>query len=63
MSNTLDIKRYYKPIETKLKKHEMNIENCDIVISGLGFIKCIGTGQINIYTHEKIEVYKRECLI
>lgn len=63
MSNTLNIKRLYKNPNTKLEKHHLFVENCDIVINGLGFIKCIGKGYIDIYTYKNVEVYTRNYLI
>ena len=42
MSNSLNIKRLHKLPKTNLEKKEINIDNCDLVINGLGFIKCIG---------------------
>lgn len=64
MSNALNIKRQYKINEEELKgKKTINIENYDIVINGLGFIKCIGKGKINIYTENNISIYTREYLI
>lgn len=62
-SNTLNIKRLYKKVETKLKKHEIKVNNNDIVISGLGFIKCVGKGSINVYTYDSVSVNTRESLI
>lgn len=63
MSNSLNIKRLYKKPETKLKEQEVSVDNNDIVISGLGFIKCIGKSNIKIYTYEEIKVTTRENLI
>lgn len=63
MSNSLNIKRIYKKPETNLKKKELKVNNNDIVISGLGFIKCIGSGNINVYTQEEVSVTIRKNLI
>lgn len=63
MSNSLDIKRLYKKPETKLKQQKISVNNNDIVINGLGFIKCIGKSNINVYTYEEIKVTTRENLI
>ena len=63
MSNTLNIKRQYKTQTINLEKKEINIDNCDLVINGLGFIKCIGNGLVNVYTYKDIDVYTRNYLI
>lgn len=63
MSNALKISRYYKPIETQMEETNLEINNNDVVINGLGFIKCIGKGKIKIYTKKEITVYKRKQLI
>lgn len=63
MSNSLNIKRLHKLPTTNLEKKEVDINNCDIVINGLGFIKCIGNGKINVYTYKDIDVFTRNYLI
>lgn len=63
MSNSLDVKRFYKPIKTSLAQHNIDVNNQDIVIDGLGFIKVIGCGIVNIYTYENINVYTRDYLV
>ena len=66
MSNTLSIKRQYSIKEETLNKMTneiIDIKNNDIVINGLGFIKCVGEGKIKIYTNRKISIYTREHLI
>lgn len=63
MSNSLNIKRLYKKPETKLKERNIKIDNNDLVISGLGFVKCIGKTNIKIYTYDEISVTTRENLI
>ena len=63
MSNTLNIKRLHKLPINNLEKNEVDINNCDLVINGLGFIKCIGKGKINVYTYKDIDVYTRNYLI
>lgn len=63
MSNALKIERIYKEPLTKLKKHTENIDNCDIIINGLGFIKCVGIGKINIYTQDNVGIKTRKHLI
>lgn len=63
MSNTLNIKRIYKKPNIELEKHHIQVDNCDVVINGLGFIKCIGKGYIDVYTYKNIDVYTRKYLI
>lgn len=63
MSNSLNIKRFYKKPETKLKERNIKIDNNDLVINGLGFIKCIGKTNIKIYTYDEISVTTRKNLI
>lgn len=63
MSNSLNIKRFYKKPETKLKERNIKINNNDLVINGLGFIKCIGKTNIKIYTYDEISVTTRKNLI
>ncbi len=63
MSNSLNIKRFYKKPETKLKERNIKIDNNDLVINGLGFIKCIGKSNIKIYTYDEISVTTRKNLI
>lgn len=63
MANSLNIKRLYKKPEIKLKERNIKIDNNDIVINGLGFIKCIGKSNIKIYTYDEISVTTRKNLI
>ena len=63
MSNLLIIKRLYKEPQHKLEKHEFYIDNCDIVINGLGFIKCSCKGKVIVYTYKGIKVTTRKHLI
>jgi hypothetical protein len=63
MSNSLNIKRQHKKPETKLKERNIKIDNNDLVINGLGFIKCIGKSNIKIYTYDEISVTTRKNLI
>ena len=63
MSNSLNIKRLYKKPETKLKEKNLKVDNNDLVINGLGFIKCIGKTNIKIYTYDEISVTTRKNLI
>lgn len=61
MSNTLKIERTYKQPIINQNKQQFKIDNNDIVINGLGFVKCIGKGIINIYS--KNNIYIRNSLI
>jgi len=63
MSNTLNIKRIYKKPINKLVETEIDVDNCDIVIHGLGFIKCNGKGKVKVYTYKNISVKTRKHLI
>lgn len=64
MSNNLNVKRYYKDIETvNFVKHHLKVCNSDIVVEGLGFIKVIGCGYIDVYTFKDVCVYIRNSLI
>lgn len=64
-ANDLDIKRYYHDVDYKyLKKYSFNVlKDNDIVISGLGFIKCSNSGIIDVYVNKNIDVYLRDSLI
>lgn len=65
VSNQLKIKRYYKDYIDKdsFVKHEIEVNYNDIVICGLGFIKCSGKGKIIVSTLDRVEVYTRKSLI
>ena len=65
ISNNLKIDRYYKDSNKllDLKKHIIKVNNNDIVINGLGFIKTNKKSIINVYTLENVEVFTRESLI
>ena len=63
-SNNLEIKRFYKDIDTQFEKHEISVKkNEDVVISGLGFIKFTKKENIILYTLPGVLVYKRDNLI
>lgn len=65
-SNQLNMKRYYKTVSflETLEKHELDVpNNSDIVISGLGFIKCSKSCHVIIYTLKNVEVSIRKALI
>lgn len=61
MSNNLNIKRTYQKINNV--KKEIYVDNNDLVISGLGFIKFIGSGKIKIDIDKEIDIYTRDSLI
>ena len=63
MSNALNIKRIYKKPINNLEKTEIDVDNCDIVIHGLGLIKCNGKGKVEVYTYKNISVTTRKHLI
>lgn len=65
ISNNLNIKRYYKEIDTSnLVKHHLNVsKGNDIVILGLGFIYVSKDSIIDIYTVDKTSVFIRKALI
>lgn len=66
MANTLEITRVYKET-TKLAhlvRHDLDVKSYhDIVITGLGFIKCVKACHVILYTLAKVDVYVRESLI
>lgn len=66
MSNSLKVERTFKKIDKlkEFKVHHVEVaQNEDIVISGLGFIKCVSPGEYDIYTYDAIKVFTRPNLI
>jgi hypothetical protein len=66
MSNALDIHRSKMDTHIRLKeekKHTFNVENKDIVIEGLGWIKIKKKAKISIYTKYDVKINIREPLI
>ena len=63
MSNNLKIDRYYKKISTNLKKHIIEVNNNDIVVKGLCFIKTNKKSILNVYTLDNVLVFTRDSLI
>ena len=65
ISNNLNIKRYYKDIDTsKLINHKLSVKKGkDIVILGLGFIHVSKDSIINIYVMGNTSVFVRDALI
>lgn len=57
-SRKLEIKRYYKKIDTDLVKHEINYNKERIIIDGLGFITTNTKGKMNIYTIKGVKITK-----
>lgn len=64
MSNSLNVKRFYKDFNFDHDNlFKIDVCNKDIVIDGLGFIKVVGSGNIDIYTIDGVSVYTRESMI
>lgn len=66
MANTLKINRYYNEKETlkNLKKyHFNNLNNEDIVIKGLGFIKTKNAVDFDIYVNENVKILLEQSII
>ncbi len=64
ISNNLKIKRLYKKPDTyHMKELCLEVNNEDIVISGLGFIKVTGIAKICVYTIDHVGVFTRKHLI
>ena len=63
VSNNLKIERYYKKINTNLKKHIIEVNHNDIVVKGLCFIKTNKKSTLNVYTLDKVSVFTRRSII
>lgn len=66
ISNALKVERTFKESQKlkNLKVHHIIVDkNEDIVISGLGFIKCVNMGKYDIYTYDNVDVFTRSNLI
>ena len=64
ISNTLKITRKYNTNSCDYNKYEMNVKNGeDIVIPGLGFIKCTKEAKIDIYIKYPVKPFVRKSLI
>ncbi|MGN0973514.1 MAG: GTPase [Bacilli bacterium] len=67
MSNDLKVKRLNGLKHDDLKElNKISFETNhyeDIVINGMGFIKIVDPGKVNIYIDQKINVFKRKSLI
>ena len=63
VSNNLKTERYYKKINTNLKKHVIEVNHNDIVVKGLCFIKTNKKSTLNVYTLDKVSVFTRRSII
>ena len=66
MSNNLKIERFYKENNKMkdLKKHHFdNINDEDIIIKGLGFIKTKNISSLDIYIKENIKITRRQSIM
>lgn len=64
MSNNLKLERIYKETNSNLNKtHFENLDNKDIIIKGIGFIKCVNIKSIDIYISNKIKIDVRNSII
>lgn len=67
MSNDLKIKRFFNPNHEDLKeknktRYELKYDS-DLVINGLGFIKIVNKGTIDVYVDQNIATFIRSSLI
>lgn len=65
-SNNLRVKRisYRKPILRDLSCKELDLKyHEDIVINGLGFIKTVVSGKVNVYVDKDVDIFVRKSLI
>lgn len=67
MSNDLNIKRINSKRNNSLKElsqRQIDIKfNNDLVINGLGFIKIVFSGKLNVYIDKDVEIWTRKSLI
>lgn len=65
LSNALNISRTFKEVEnSQFECYKIKVKaGQDIVISGLGFIKCMKDGVVEIYTLPNVKMFTRESLI
>lgn len=64
MPNSINITRFYKKSLSSLPRRIIEIEKtCDIVIPGLGFIKIMKPGKVEINIEEYIDVFVRDSII
>lgn len=64
MSNNLKLNRVYKEVSNSLnKKHFDALNDKDIIIKGIGFIKCKNINSIDIYISDKIKIDKRNSIM
>lgn len=64
-SNALEIKRFYKKKNGSedLKREFILTKKCDVVITGLGFLKVLHPGKIIIYAPKSVNIYVRDSLL
>lgn len=63
ISNNLKIERYYKKINTNLKKHVVEVDHNDIVVKGLCFIKTNKKSTLNVYSLDNVSIFTRRSII
>ena len=63
LSNNLKIERYYKKVNTDLKKNVVSVDHNDIVVKGLCFIKTNKKSVLNVYTLKDVKVFTRKSMI
>ena len=66
ISEKLKITRRHKPISELNKQNSYDIKannNEDIVINGLGFIKCTKSSNVKIYSKYNLDVFTRKSLV
>lgn len=66
ISNSLNIKRYYKKIDnlSDFKCYKIDVlDNQDLVIKGLGFIKFKYRCHLNVYLVDGIELFVRDSIV
>ena len=63
LSNNLKIGRYYKKVNTDLKKNVVSVDHNDIVVKGLCFIKTNKKSVLNVYTLKDVKVFTRKSMI
>lgn len=64
ISNVLKINRRYHSLENNYQKQTIHVNAFeDVVISGLGFIKCMKETTLTIYTKYPVKIFTRKSLI
>ena len=67
ISNDLKVKRFINPRHQELKdlnktSYDIKYDN-DLVIDGLGFVKIVNKGKIDVYIDKNIKTFTRNSLI